>query len=218
MYKFNLQAIAIGNGWTDPAQQYAGYTEFAASVGVNKLVVDGLWAAYETCHLALVTLGNNPLALTDCMIYLEAGLSAISAHMGYNVNVYNVFQKCGPFPLCYNMTSETEVLNMRSVQQSLGVNKPWETCDGTVHEMLTNDWLTNVRSDLPAVLKKGIRVTFYSGVNDYICNHFGTRDLLNSFPWTGAAQWKTAKTASLPYGSVKSVTVGNEHLEFVKIK
>jgi carboxypeptidase C (cathepsin A) len=52
-YKFNLKAIAIGNGWVDATAQYLGYTEFAGQFLNSFETRDAACAVRHVCALAL---------------------------------------------------------------------------------------------------------------------------------------------------------------------
>ena len=39
----------------------------------------------------------------------------------------------------------------------------------------------------------GVRVLFYNGVYDLICNHLGTEKLLNALDWGGKTAWQSAR-------------------------
>jgi carboxypeptidase C (cathepsin A) len=116
----NLKSIGIGDGWTNPLNQYPGYYEFAVEKkfvsAAEGLVLEGL---SDACQ-ALIDVGLTSLAEVECNIYFSSVVSAISATLGYNVNVYDVRIPCDG-QLCYNFDAITKLMNMASVQKSLGV-------------------------------------------------------------------------------------------------
>jgi carboxypeptidase C (cathepsin A) len=212
-YKFNLKAVAIGDGWVDAAAQYAGYYEFAGQFLKSSVEMAALRAAYDACALAIAP-GPNSGALVVCNLYMEAVLQALSAHFGYEVNVYDYTLPCVG-ALCYDFSKVTALMNTAAVQQALGVKRQWEPCNTAVHLALMNDWLLNCQRDVPPLLAAGVRVTFYNGQNDIICNWKGTSDMITNTVWPGQSAYNSAPTKTLPWGSAKSTKSADGWLDFV---
>jgi len=216
-YKFPLKAVGIGNGWVNAATQYPGYYEFASN-WTGPIETTLLRAVYETCW-ATLEFGNNPFAQADCNIYQEVVISALSAHFGYDINVYNVYIPCKG-SLCYNMNAITNLMNTASVQQSIGApaNSDWEACSTAVYEDLLGDILRNCEVDVPVILAAGVRMTFYNGRNDFICNFRGTQDTLNGMVWPGQKTYLRSPTRQMGWGTVQSTNQTSDGwLDFVTI-
>jgi len=123
-------------------------------------------------------------------IFFEAG----------NINPYNVKQPCQVQPLCYDLSSIGEYLNLPAVRQKLGVgNRQWSTCNGAVYGPLESDWIHSFRFDLPFLLKD-YRVVIYEGVDDLMCNFYGTSAYLDSMKWSGQNQFIHAKNTTWTIG------------------
>jgi cathepsin A (carboxypeptidase C) len=213
-YKFNLKAIAIGNGWVDATAQYLGYTEFAGQY-LSAFETATLRALYDTCALALAP-GPNPVALVDCNLYMSAVIQALSLHFGYEINVYDVMLPCVG-SLCYDFDAVVSLMNTKAVQSALGVNRNWQTCNTQVHLLLMNDWLLNCQRDVPPILAAGVRVVFYNGDLDFICNWMGTRDMLLNTQWPGQSSYVAAPTKSLSWGTAKTTQTSSGWLDFVTV-
>ena len=46
--------------------------------------------------------------------------------------------------------------------------------------------------DIVDVLEAGVRVMFFNGMNDVICNHLGNERVLDRMEWSGAGDWRRA--------------------------
>jgi len=148
----------------------------------------------DACQ-ALIDAGLYSLALVECNVYMSSVMSAISAALGYDANVYNYKIPCVG-SLCYNFDAITALMNTASLQASLGVAKQasnWEVCDDEVHTLLMGDWLSNLALDLPAVLAAGVKVLVYSGNLDIICNVNGGRDWTAAMVWPGQQSYNNAQ-------------------------
>jgi carboxypeptidase C (cathepsin A) len=212
-YKFNLKAVAIGDGWVDAAAQYAGYYEFAGQFLTSSVEMAALRIVYDACMLSL----NGPAAaaVVACDLYLETVLQALSFHFGYHVNLYDYTQKCSDGLLCYDFSKVTALMNTAAVQQALGVNRTWHQCNTAVFIDLLSDQLLDCEKHVVQLLAAGVRVTFYNGRNDIICNFMGTRDMLLKTKWPGQSLFNSAPTKTLPWGSAKSTQSANGWLDFV---
>lgn len=192
LHPINLKNLGIGNGWVDPYHQYPGYYQFAKKKGFIGVGEELALEAADVACQGLVATGVWEAAMVACNLYLSTVMEAISVHQGFQINPYNVNVPCAVEPLCYNFTSITNLLNSPSVQRSLGVKRQWETCNMEVHGYLMGDWMTNLATDLPAVLANGVRVLVYSGMDDFVCNYVGGMDWAKQLEWPGKAAYNSA--------------------------
>nr|AFD28280.1 serine carboxypeptidase [Holotrichia oblita] len=184
-----LTGIAIGNGWVDPIKQYPAYAEYA----------------YKEAHIiGRVGYEVAKKVLAECVHLLQSGAQLISliqcnaataAILGKR-NPYDVRLDCEVPPLCYNATKLTDFLNSRAVQMRLGVDKKWEDCNTSVHTYLLGDFDTETRTKVSKLIKAGLKVLTYNGVQDFICNWVGTESWISALQWEGVT-----KFTELPYKS-----------------
>jgi carboxypeptidase C (cathepsin A) len=211
--KINLQGLAIGNGWIDPLIQAGSYGPFAYG---NSLITSDELAQvqsdYATCA-SDINSGDYADAFYDCTTVFDDVLDYAG-----NINYYDIRKQCNPPPLCYNLDYITDYLNQESVQNTLGVNITWESCDMDVYAaMEATDFEYSFRDDIP-ILLENYRVIFYNGNYDLICNFYGTYALLNSMQWSGQSGFiKAANTT----WSVAGKAAGNfrtyDNLSFVVV-
>jgi serine carboxypeptidase-like clade 4 len=193
LYKINLKALAIGNGWVDPKKQYRGYLDFAYKY---KLINEEEYITDEATYKICESLINNrvwAVAFYECQLYVEGILAEMGVTLGYFPNVYNYKIPCQYPPLCYNFDNVKKFLSQPSVQKALGVSgHSWSDCNMQVHFLLLGDWLVNLDKHIPNLLENGYRVLVYSGMLDFICNYLGGESWTTQLPWSGQKQFNSS--------------------------
>jgi len=189
-----LAGLGIGNGWVDPAAQYPGYPTFALN---NDLINEAEYitdmAAIDTCE-ALIQTAPWLVAFEECQLTVEAVLAEIGVTVGYVPNPYNYKIACNDPPLCYDFSLADQFLAQASVQKALGTTgHDWTECNMEVHTILMGDWMTNLETDVPALLNAPYNVLVYSGVLDYICNWAGGEMWTTQMPWSGQSLFNSTK-------------------------
>ena len=187
--KLNLKGIAIGNGLTDPYQQYPAYATFSYENGLiskawEDVMIGGMKACqgliYESQHKESKVL--DTAALEFCQILADSVIG-IPTHPKFNV--YDIREPCDNPPLCYDFSQSDTFLNRDDVQAALGVpGRKWVECDTLVHTYLLGDWMTNLMPQVADLLDNSdVQVLVYSGDKDWICNWRGGE------AWTAATKW-----------------------------
>jgi len=128
-------------------------------------------------------------------------------------------KKCNPPPLCYNLTAIGDYMNLPSTRQYLGVgDRTWETCSNKPYIRLEDDFERSVRFNLPKILAANITTFFYNGMDDLICNYFGTAALLDSMDWPGRSSFLNGRntTWSVDGNSAGTVRTGSG-LTFIEV-
>jgi len=210
----NLQGLAIGNGWVDPLIQYQSYGEFAYS---NNLISRGVYneaqRIYTRCEREIGQ-SNWDAAFTTCSSIVDTVLSAAG-----NINPYDITKPCTVQPLCYNFSLIEQYLNLNTTKKRFGVaaNFTWDECNTNVYVPLEADFVHSFREYLPFLLTS-YRVFIYEGVNDFMCNYYGSTAYLASMPWTGQKGFaKAANTtwsvAGHPAGTVRTF----ENLTYITV-
>jgi len=194
--KINLKALAIGNGWVDPAIQYGHYADFAlANNLVKKTEYDAMNANYAICK-ALLAKAERTKNITDwiaaedaCSAIMEIALQAAPKIDGKQINVYNIKQPCTVAGLCYDFTNQTAYFNLKATMTALGVAQPWTSCSRSAGLPLVIDRVRDYSFDVPIVLKSGVRVLVYSGKYDLICDYMGGQGWLAAMKWPGQSDF-----------------------------
>lgn len=205
-FKINLAGLGIGNGLTDPQEQYKWYAEFghdgcakegghapqSLSVGSTTIMKIGMPACTE-----LIKLCNNGFHdpttgaisnVTACLMAFDSCnfLSELPIEFG-DLNPYDVRIKCEKRPLCYDLDYVGDYLNRDDIQQELGVSGKWGSCNRGVQLRFTThgDYLINFHQMLPDLLEDGIEVLIYAGEMDYLCNWCGNKAWAKKLEWAG---------------------------------
>jgi len=213
--KIPLAGIAIGNGLTDPEEQYKWYPEMGttgaqaegghAPAGVinskeglvMKAMVPGCIAAIHLCNRGVSpdpTTGGV-LNATACLIAYD--LCNLMSEMPYELtgkNPYDMRIPCEHGRLCYDFDMITKYLNLPSTQQALGVKKTWGSCNIAVDLLFVSagDWMINYHTLLPDMLADGINTLIYAGDVDYICNWLGNMKWTQKLEWPHKADFNAA--------------------------
>jgi cathepsin A (carboxypeptidase C) len=197
--KIPLAGIAIGNGLTNPEEQYKWYAEMGhtgaqkegghAPAGVIPAVEYAAMTAATPACIASIKACNDPGSLNTtaaCLASYE-GCNLMS-EIPYELtgkNPYDMRIKCEKPPLCYDFSNVETYLNSADVQTALGVKKTWGSCNKAVTLLFAyaGDWMKRWDQVIPDMLADGIRTLIYAGDVDYICNWLG------NMKWTMALDW-----------------------------
>lgn len=177
-----------------PEEQYESYTKFVYKKGIvepGTEIAARLEAARARCQDRLrssegrtqVSVPSCENILHDIIFLTKQGDRCINI---YDVRVQDEYPACGmnwPQDLSYIYS----YLRQPEVLQALHLNKDkntgWVECSGPVNNMFTaKNSLPSVQL-LPGLLESGLRILFYNGAEDLICNHIGTEDLLANLHW-----------------------------------
>jgi len=205
--KIELKGMAIGNGLTDPQEQYKWYPEYMctgaghARVAINSTAeCTALKAADVACEGTLATCNSGVpgVAEAGCAAAMElCALSFQIPYMATGLNPYDVRIKCEKPPLCYDMGNDVAFLNDPAVQKQLGVNMKFESCNLVVNKAFTLDFMKNYHMLIPPMLEAGIDVLIYAGDQDFICNWLGNEKWVQALKWPHKDEFNAA--AKKPY-------------------
>lgn len=188
-----LKGMAIGNGLTNPVEQYKWYPEMMCNGGghappvINNTVAClALLAAVPICEMGLQKCNApGPVNLTACLEAFEVcNLAFQLPYQATGMNPYDQRIKCAVPPLCYDMDNDVKFLNDPEVQTQLGVNMKFQSCNMIINKMFIIDWMRGFHQLIPPMLQGGIEVLIYAGDQDFICNWLGNEK------WTLALDWE----------------------------
>jgi cathepsin A (carboxypeptidase C) len=184
---FPLVGVAIGNGWTNPYQQYPQYAVFSyENKLIGKLQYNLLTVAYKVCQLMISTYKVFLYPLEVCQLSTQTviGINPFKPRF----NVYDIRLPCEQPPLCYNFDNVGKFLERPDVVAALGVQgRHWKDCNMKVHTAMLGDWLNNLSEEVSYLLHEKLKVLVYSGDQDFICNWRGGE------AWTNAVDWEHKK-------------------------
>jgi cathepsin A (carboxypeptidase C) len=205
-FKIPLAGIGIGNGLTDPEEQYKWYAKFGKdgcaaegghAPGVLKPAVIAMMNIGMPACTAGIKFCNNGdhdpdtgaiINVTACLAAFDACnfLSELPIEFG-GQNPYDVRIPCEKKPLCYDFDSVIDYLNTAEIQAALGVSKKWNSCNREVQLLFSaaGDYLINYHQMIPELLEDGIEALIYAGEMDYLCNWCGNKAWAQKLEWKG---------------------------------
>jgi len=198
------KGMGIGNGLTDPSEQYKWYPEMMCTGGghappvINSSVAcAGLHAAVPACEAALAGCNSNvPVVDTAACVaaYEVCNLAFQLPYQATGMNPYDMRIKCDKPPLCYDMSNDVKFLNHPDVQKQLGVNMDFQSCNLILNKAFTVDFMKNFHELIPPMLAAGIDVLIYAGDQDFICNWLGNEKWTLALKWTHQAEFNATQT------------------------
>ena len=148
----NLKSILIGDGLTDPLNQYPSYIPMACGKGGWPAVVDeSTCRSMDNALPRCLTLIESCYSTKSVWICVPASIYCnnvmISPYQQTGQNPYDVRVKCGHNPLCYDgLDYITEWLNRPAVMDALGVEvDSYDSCNFDIvseSQFLVNNILT----------------------------------------------------------------------------
>jgi cathepsin A (carboxypeptidase C) len=193
-----LKGILVGNGLTNPEEQYKWYPQMAYDGGkseggtlekgaiTNPFTQAAMKAAVYPCVKAIQTCNNANSSHQETACSTAFALCNYAETVPYQatgLNTYDMRIKCKVPPLCYDFSAVTTYLNTPDVQKAIGASKTWASCNFAVNKAYQNDFMKGYYKKVPDLLAAGIRVMIYAGDVDYICNWLGNKK------WTLALEW-----------------------------
>jgi carboxypeptidase C (cathepsin A) len=202
----NLQGVLIGSGWITTATVHKNYPDYAwmhkdkthmdkakyeKSKRWSKLCVSQInnpnpfyaWNTYDTC--------DN---FYDFMVSDSKGNQLFNE---YNLNM----QGSAEYPYY-----DRDFLKRKDIQKLVGGEKEYEPFSGQVYfDFRKTDWFADAMPYLTPIVEGGIKVWFFNGELDWICNWFGDNDNVNQMDWEGRAKWNTLEWEECEYGHCKEL-------------
>ncbi|KAI9311883.1 Alpha/Beta hydrolase protein, partial [Dichotomocladium elegans] len=201
--QYNLQGIAIGNGWISPKHQYEAYRDFADA---NKLIPDRrqqlIDSALLRCRSQLKEEERINIGACERILeYILEGTITTKDDIEYCINEYDIRIKdelksegCGmSWP--HDLDFVKAYLSAADVKKAINVNNEgvnWSECNDRVYSQLDLDEDEPSYYLLPAIMEE-IPVLLFSGDQDLICNVLGTQYLIGNMTWNGAKGFKFAE-------------------------
>jgi len=205
---------AIGNGWTDPYHQYSG-ADAAYGFGLIDL---GQKAHLDTLEMecqANLAAGNlNSRVCFNLIDHITAqshGSGAATKALSYDVTKYEspgarsfppghklLDAYLGPTPPPINGVWDA---NLDAVLTAIHATETYEVtgqryvgCADPPYAALVHQDGLGVTRETGRVLDHpdGVRLLFFNGMNDLVCNHVRNEVVLRKLRWSGAEEWSLA--------------------------
>jgi cathepsin A (carboxypeptidase C) len=188
----NLAGVGIGNGLTDPVNQYAAYPAMAMnnSYGI-KTVSDETYTKMVNnlpkCLSLAEKCQTNPAACSTA--YYSCSIWELSPYEATGLNVYDIRIPCEVPGLCYNFTNTEIYFNLPSTLEALHVRTDeaatWTECNYDVNGDFSKDFMVGYEGYVADLLEGGIPVMIYAGDADYVCNWIGNKAWTMALDWSG---------------------------------
>jgi len=201
--KLNLKGLAVGNGLTDPEEQYKWYAEMAYnnSHGLKvisedtynmmksseKMCTDGI----KQCNKGDGML--NSFACQAAFMYCNTALT--TPYRATGLNPYDIRKPCGDNPLCYDFSHIEKFMNSPETKKALHVddhNPNWQTCNMVINMSFHVDWMKDFAPYVADMLNDGIPALIYAGDVDFICNYMGNRAWTLNLKWDHEKEFQSA--------------------------
>ncbi|KAI9307926.1 Alpha/Beta hydrolase protein [Cunninghamella echinulata] len=198
--KFNLQGLAIGNGWIAPLHQYRAYYDFSVAHGI-------IGGEYKDIAAKQLAECERQIKL-ESLINIEACEMIMSTiHAGSRikpeqtcVNTYDIRLRNETYPACgrdwpHELVQVSDYLRSKELKAAIHSQKQalgWSECSSSVSRALDGDKSKPSYDLLPDLLKE-TKILLFSGEYDLICNHFGTEYLISNMTWNDDKGFAGAK-------------------------
>lgn len=192
--RLNLRGLAVGNGLTDPEEQYKWYAEMAYKNSHNMPVISedtyNMMKQSEpmcTKGIAQCNSGDGLLDSFACQAaFLYCNTALTTPYRATGLNPYDIRKECGDNPLCYDFSHIEKFMNSESTKEALHVKEhdpTWQTCNMMINLSFHVDWMKNFAPYVADLLNAGIPALIYAGDVDFVCNYLGNR------AWTLKLDW-----------------------------
>jgi cathepsin A (carboxypeptidase C) len=200
--KLNLSGVGIGNGLTDPEEQYRWYPEMVFNNShhiqvVSESVYNGMQAVVPRCTelIAKCNEGDGMINKFACQsAFLVCNLGLTSPYQATGLNPYDIRLKCETPPLCYDMSHIETWLNLETTKHALNVDEghshAWRTCNFGINMKFRTDFLKSFSGYVKDLINEGIPILIYAGDADFICNYLGNKAWTYKLDWDGQKEFQ----------------------------
>ena len=203
LQQIHLTGAAIGNGWVDPYHQYATAAAAYGHGVIGRAQQHALDEKEKECQ-AKLSKGNYRVdvcfELLDDVVAQSYGKSS-----QYKVSQYDIRQKedkhgernfppqhkivetyLGGFTLPEGTmaTSYSYVLAAIHATPSRTAGQVYQECTDPPYNALAHQDGLGVTDDVRYILEAGIKLLFFNGIMDLICNHVGNEITLEKLNWS----------------------------------
>ncbi|PVI04790.1 carboxypeptidase S1 [Periconia macrospinosa] len=219
----NLVALGINNGWFDAQIQEVHYVTFAHNNSYRQLLTDTQYNTYmnlwkNTCKPAIdacvLTGTNSACQRADDLCYrsVEGPVFFLADFDPYDVR--SVYNNPEP-PMNY-----AQYLASSSVVKAIGAKSTYQECanDPYTKFFSTGDNPRSFLDELSNVVSAGVNTLIWAGDADWICNWYGSHDVVNAVSYSGKDAFNSKALA--PYtvnGKVGGEFKTQGNLSFLRV-
>jgi carboxypeptidase D len=237
--QITIGGAAIGNGWIDPFNQYAA-ADLAYAMGlVNMSQKAHLDKQEKECQRAIASAVYDSkvcFALLDSIVDQSHGATSVTQVSMYDATKIERKGSVREFPKNHDViesylghrspppgyfpVNSVDVLHAIHATEAIEQNQFYQECSDPPYYALKHQDALGVVPQVTRLLEGKIRLLFYNGMNDLICNHIGTEKSLMNLVWSQGDAWImtprftwTIRTDSTPAAFVHEY----QNLIFLKI-
>lgn len=200
----NLKGLAVGNGLTDPEEQYKWYAEMAFKNSHNNPVISEdtynmMKESEPMCTKGIhqCNSGDGSLSSFACQAaFMYCNMALTTPYRATGLNPYDIRKPCGDNPLCYDFSKIEKFMNSDKTKQALHVaehNPTWQTCNMMINLSFHVDWMKNFAPYVADLLNAGIPALIYAGDVDFVCNYLGNRAWTLNLDWDHKTEFQAAE-------------------------
>jgi cathepsin A (carboxypeptidase C) len=204
LIEINLGGLAVGNGLTDPVEQYKWYAEMAFHNSHNiQTISEDTYNAMTSSISKCTTLieecnkGDSIVNKFACQTaFVICNMSQTSPYQMTGLNPYDIRLKCGDNPLCYDFSNIETWLNLEETKEALHISKEshyWRSCNMGINLKFHTDWMKDFSPFVKDLLNGGIPALIYAGDVDFICNYMGNRAWTLGLDWSYGEEFRSAE-------------------------
>ncbi|KAL4157907.1 hypothetical protein PRNP1_003689 [Phytophthora ramorum] len=230
----NLRGIGIGNGLTDPVEVFTHFANITDNrykiFFVNGTQEAAMKAAVPECRRLMTTCQSNTSVCGEAGSFCQRTqlMPLLQAHR----NPYDIRQVCatstsntsacmGKFPYVKGYLDSPDLRTFLGVRPSIGGWVPLNrTINAAFFKAPSFSGYKSMGNKVSELLEAGLRVLFYAGDADLLCNIYAIEATVERLIWSGTAGFNAAQERSYSTtsgiggaGSVRS----HSHLTYVKV-
>jgi carboxypeptidase D len=218
LFHINLRGAAIGNGWTDPFYQYAAAEAAYGHGMLDRPQVNAFDELERQCQDAL-NHQNYAVSvcfeLLDKVVAQSHGSNAKYKVSTYDARrteqrgsprefppghkIVETYLGNWPWPSSQPghlagwdaRTSHDLVMEALHAKAAKAAGQQFQECTDPPYDALSSNDGKGVVPDVIAVLEHSdnVRLLFFNGMEDLICNHVGNELFLMNMKWSGQSEW-----------------------------
>jgi len=201
----NLKGLAVGNGLTDPEEQYKHYADYAYDKNghgveiINESTYNMMKTAEPICTAGIHKCNDGGDGMLNKFVCQAAFFGCNTAFTTpYRLtgkNPYDITKDCGLNPLCYDFSHIEKFMNSDATKKALHVdshNPTWRTCNMGINMSFHVDWMKNFAPKVADLVNDGIPALIYAGDLDFVCNYLGNRAWTLKLDWQHKAEFNAA--------------------------
>lgn len=207
-FEIPLAGAAIGNGWVDPTVQYSAHEAGYGYSLIGRAQKRALEERERTCQQDLEKgnyVSRTCFSLLNAVVDNSQGAGSEYSVSEYDYRFWENKAKDRDFPPGHKdveaylggkgkISSDVhQVLAAIHSTPSYEAGQRYMECTDPPYNALKHQDGLGVTGDVVELLNSGVKLLFFNGVNDLICNHVGNEIAIENFAWEHQDHYQEAK-------------------------